>query len=153
MSAVDPRTGLDALARARGRRAMMLVRLRRLAETDGRACLPALIDACQDDPAILRLRAWRADQAVFGTGRTKALRHVETAARWCGASDGMPRPGDVTMGWILDARTQGARLAAWLLAIGLDMGFQLTGPDPYHGGGSHAEQTGGDRAQPAQDLP
>lgn len=43
----------------------------------------------------------------------------------------MFRPATANLRWLLDGRTGGARWAAWLLAIGLDMGFKLTPPDPY----------------------
>ena len=32
---------------------------------------------------------------------------------------------------IYDERTKGARLSAWLLAVALDLGYRLPGPDPY----------------------
>ena len=103
-------------------------RLRRQAETDGRQCLPMLIDACCKDPAMLSLHVWAVDQAIFGTGRIRAGRHIETAAAWCGHHIGSP--WTVDMGWLLDERTGGSRLAAWTYAIALDNGFRPSGPDP-----------------------
>lgn len=128
--ALDPQEGLNASRQASARRAAMLLRLSRLADMDGRQCLPTLIKACQCDTAMLAMRVWRVDQAVFGTGRTAALRHVRLAAQWCGHD--LESPGKATVGWLLDERTGGARLAAWLYAIALDNGFRPSGPNPYH---------------------
>lgn len=109
----------------------MLLTLRRQSETDGRQCLPMLIQACADDPAMLALHVWAVDQAIFGTGRVLAGRHVSTAAAWCGHA--IDSPYRTSMGWLLDERTGGSRLAAWAYAIALDNGFRPSGPDPYHG--------------------
>lgn len=130
MATPDPIAARAARMAADGRRAAMLVTLRRQSETDGRRCLPMLIRACSDDPAMLSLHVWAVDQAIFGTGRVTAARHVTTAAAWCGHAIGSPYNAD--MGWLLDERTGGARLAAWTYAIALDNGFRPSGPDPYH---------------------
>lgn len=79
---------------------------------------------------MLSLHVWAVDQAIFGTGRIRAGRHIETAAAWCGHHIGSP--WTVDMGWLLDERTGGSRLAAWTYAIALDNGFRPSGPDPYH---------------------
>lgn len=130
MGTPDPLTGHEARLAADRRRAAMLLRLRRQSETDGRQCLPMLIDACCKDSAMLSLHVWAVDQAIFGTGRIRAGRHIETAAAWCGHHIGSP--WTVDMGWLLDERTGGSRLAAWTYAIALDNGFRPSGPDPYH---------------------
>lgn len=95
----------------------------------GRDALPWLFDACERDEALLRLHVWRVDQAVFGTADIAAKRRIVRVAEWCGTR--VDRPGSVTLAWLLDARTRGARLSAWLLAIALDLGYRLPGPDPY----------------------
>ena len=46
MGTPDPLTAHRARQAADRRRAAMLLRLRRQSETDGRQCLPKLIDAC-----------------------------------------------------------------------------------------------------------
>ena len=69
--ALDPQEGLNASRQASARRAAMLLRLSRLADTDGRQCLPTLIKACQCDTAMLAMRVWRVDQAVFGMGASR----------------------------------------------------------------------------------
>ena len=98
--ALDPQEGLNASRQASARRAAMLLRLYQLGDTDGRQCLPTLIKACQCDTAMLAIRVWRVDQAVFGTGRTAALRHVRLAAQWC--EHDLESPGKATVGWLLD---------------------------------------------------
>lgn len=131
MATPDSIAGSAARRDSNARRAAMLLELRRRSELDGRECLPMLIDACCKDKAMLSLRVWMVDQAVFGSGRTRAGRHVATAAAWCGHDLASPWLAD--MGWLLDDRTKGARLAAWTYAIALDNGFRPSGPDPYHG--------------------
>lgn len=128
--ALDPMTGGMANRDAARRRAELLFQLRTLADTGrGVQALPLLLDACMRDKAILRIHVWMVDQAIFGSKRHVALRHVRQAADWCGhAVDNTAR---TDMGWLLDERTGGARWSAWLLAVGLDMGFKPETPNPY----------------------
>ncbi|WP_152595659.1 hypothetical protein [Bifidobacterium boum] len=59
-------------------------------------------------------------------------------------------PATATLHWLLDGRTGDARWTAWLLAIGLDMGFKLDPPNPY----LH-DEAGDNRAKgtPRVDIP
>lgn len=125
----DPHTGGRAQRAAANRRAAMLVRLKAQSETDGKRCLPMLIDGCMNDPALLSLHVWHVEQAVFDSPRHTALKHIEQAAVWSGAP--CPHPATATMGWLLDARTKGARWSAWMLAVALGLGFRLGHPDPW----------------------
>jgi hypothetical protein len=106
----------------------MLAELRALSASDGSRCLPRLIEGCMADPALLSLHVWMTDQAIFGTGRIAALRRIERAATWCETE---VNPAKADMGWLLDGRTGGARFAAWCLAVGLDLGFELASPSPW----------------------
>lgn len=102
------------------------------------------------------------DQAVFGATRFVALRHVAQTTAWYAPTKQqhrithpdrrrrMFRPATTNLRWLLDGRTGGARWSAWLLAIGLDMGFKLTPPASY----SH-DESGDNRAKgtPRVDIP
>lgn len=122
--------GVEARAKAAARRADALVRLRSMAENgQGADALAWLCGACQTDPALLRLHVWKISQAIYGTSDTTARRQVAHAAAWCGAKG--VDPATANLGWLLDERTRGARLSAWLLAVALDLGYRLPGPDPY----------------------
>lgn len=130
-------TGVDAARRAR------LTRSRALLDVHGKAsrgrfdlALADLIRDCQSEPALLRLHIWRVEQALMDNRTAACKRHARIAAEWCGTR--RIRAGGLTMAWLLDGRTGGARLAAWLLAIGLDVRdgkgrrvFLLSGPDPF----------------------
>lgn len=130
VGAASSAQAVDAARDARERRAECLIRLRTMSEGGrGRDALPTLFADCARDPALLRLHVWRVDQAVYGTADIAAKRRVARAAEWCGSR--LERPGSATLSWLLDARTDGARLAAWLLAVALDLGYTLPGPDPY----------------------
>lgn len=129
MSGMQSPDGVEAMRGSHERRAAALLEMRRRSEADAHDPIPWIIRRAADDPALLRLRVWRIDQAAFGTGRTVAIRRVARAAEWCDAP--LARPQAATLSWLLDARTGGARLSAWLLAVGLDMGFRLHGPDPF----------------------
>lgn len=143
-------------------RAVCLAELRRKADRGDTNCLPWLIRQTARDPRLLTIHVWMVDQAVFGAPRFVALRHVMQAAAWCapakrqhrqhcpGRRQRTVRPATATLRWLLDGRTGGARWAAWLSAIGLDMGFKLTLPDPY----SH-DESGDNRAKgtPRVDIP
>lgn len=126
---MDSMSGVEAMRGSHERRAAALLEMRRRSEGVEHDPIPWIMMRAASDPALLRLRVWRIDQAAFGTGRTAALRRVQRAAEWCGAP--LERPQSATLSWLLDARTGGARLSAWLLAVGLDMGFRLHGPDPF----------------------
>lgn len=144
MVAVDPRVGSIASVAARERRADALrilamegARERR----DWRAgmplhCLSRLFMQAGRDPAILSMHVWLIEQAAFAHSKQLCLRHIRLAAEWSGGS--VKRAGDVSLSWLLDARTGGARLAAWLLAVFLDVSdvegrpvFALSGADPF----------------------
>lgn len=127
--AVDASVGCKANQQASSQRAALLVHLRQLAQTDGTQCLPWLIQACETDSRMLSIHAWLVDQAIFDTTRSKAIRHVKQAVQWTGST--VSSYARVDLGWILDARTKGARWSAWLIAMALDLGFQLEGPNPY----------------------
>lgn len=128
--ALDAMKGGAAQRDAAMRRAMMLARLQTMTvEQRGVECLPSLFRALDEDKALLGLHVAQVDRVVFGAGRAASLRHVSQAAAWCDAD--VTVPGRVTLAWLLDARTGGARLCAWLLAVALDLGFALSGPDPY----------------------
>lgn len=122
--------GVEARAKAAARRADALVRLRTMAENgQGGGALAWLCEACQTDPALLRLHVWKISQAIYGTSDAVARRQVTRAAAWSGAKG--VDPATANLGWLLDERTKGARLSAWLLAVALDLGYRLPGPDPY----------------------
>ena len=124
------RLGVEARMKANSRRADALVRLRSMAESgQGADALAWLLRECQSDPALLRLHIWRVSQAIYGTSDATARRQVARAAEWCRARD--VDPATANLGWLLDERTKGARLSAWLLAVALDLGYRLPGPDPY----------------------
>ena len=110
------------------RRAAALVRVSELAASDPRLALQWLFAAALEDPALLRVRLWRVDQALFGSSRRAALLSVRAALLWCG-DDRVS--GYVSLAWVLDGRTGGARLSAWLLAVSLREGVELPGPNPY----------------------
>lgn len=123
-------TARDRLHEATMRRAMLLAELKQLADTGrGVECIPLLVDRANTDRTILGLHAWQADQAVFGSSRARAFKHLAQACDWCGA-----RPkrsyGTLTVGWLLDARTNGARLLAWLTALASDPMIAAWTPDP-----------------------
>ena len=122
--------GVEARAKANARRADALDRLRSMAEGgQGGQALAWLFRACQSDPALLRLHVWRVSQAIYGTSDRTARSQVARTAAWCGAKG--VDPARANLGWLLDERTKGARLSAWLLAVALDLGYRLPGPDPY----------------------
>jgi hypothetical protein len=122
---------VKARERARDIRAAALVELRRMSETGrGAQTLPWLFHRCAEEPALMRLHVWQVSQAIYGLSDKAAKHQVRTAARWCGTD--LPKPGNATLAWLLDGRTDGARLSAWLLAVALDLGYRLKGPDPYH---------------------
>ena len=128
--ALEPMIGVQARRENTARRASMLVELERLSAAGrGVECLPLLIRACQEDEALLKLRVWTVDHAIWQTGRTVACRRIMRAVSWCGTQ--VNSASKVTVGWLLDERTSGARLSAWLLAVALDLGYRLPGPDPY----------------------
>lgn len=112
-------------------RALALMEAARLAD-EGRPdlVLPMLLERRAGDPSVGRLRLWRVDQAVFNVGHDAACGAAARAAAWCGVD----RPGGyLTLDWVLDRRTRGARLTAWLFAMTLRQtgGRGLSGPDPY----------------------
>lgn len=112
-------------------RAAALLELKARAERGERECVADLIRAAADDPALMGLHVWRIERAAFARSDAMCLRHVRQAAEWSGSPP--VRAGSARLSWLLDARTGGARLAAWLLAVclDLDVGFSLPGPDPY----------------------
>ncbi|RSX49845.1 hypothetical protein [Bifidobacterium castoris] len=132
--APDPMKGAMGARDAAARRAMILLELKRLADTGrGIECLPRLVDAAGTDRAVLALHVWLIDQAVFGSGRERALNHLRRACEWTGARPDRS-PGTLTVGWLLDERTGGARLLAWLTALACDRtigGWTPPPPDPY----------------------
>lgn len=113
-------------------RADALVELRERASRGEVDCVARLIARCATEPELLGLHVWQVERAAFDHTRRMCLRHIIEAADWCDAAR-PEQPGRVRMSWLLDARTGGARLAAWLLAVCLDLdGFRLSGPDPFH---------------------
>lgn len=153
---------MNPITAAAQARAECLAELRRKADRGDTDCLPWLIARTEQDPRLLAIHVWMVDQAVFGATRFVARRHVAQAHEWCrplSPGGRKPRtarrqhpfrPATATLGWLLDGRTGGARLTAWLLAVGLGLGFRLDPPDPY----SHG-QAGDDRADgtPRADIP
>ena len=114
------------------RRAAALVELRERAARGEVDCVARLVERCANEPPLLGLHVWQVERAAFDHSRAACLRHVEQAAAWCGATH-VGQPGRVSMAWLLHGGTGGARLAAWLLAVCLDLdGFALSGPDPFH---------------------
>ncbi|MDW8486957.1 hypothetical protein [Bifidobacterium thermophilum] len=150
------------VAQAAQMRAACLAELRRKADRGDTDCLPWLIRRTARDPRLLTIHVRMVDQAVFGATRFVALRHVAQATAWrapakrqhrqhCpGRRQRTVRPATATLRWLLDGWTGGARWAAWLLVIGLDMGFKLDPPNPY----SH-DEAGDNRAEgtPRVDIP
>lgn len=129
----DPRVAAAASRLASQRRAQLLIELKQLADAGhGDQCIPVLVDRASHDPAVCALHVWLVDQAVFGAGRALACRHIQTAARWTGCVL-KHSPARTTVGWLLDDRTHGARLLAWLAAIATGSGWKPDPPDPYHG--------------------
>lgn len=133
----DAMSGVRAARDAGLVRAEALVAVRAKAERGDftHALSDLLRDALGSRP-LLRLHIWRVEQAAFDNRTATCKRHARIAAEWCGV-DGA-RAGSLTLAWLLDERTGGARLAAWLLAISLDMrdahggrAFLLSGPDPF----------------------
>lgn len=133
----DAMRGVQAARDANLIRAEALVAVRAKAERGDftHALSDLLRDALESRP-LLRLHIWRVEQAAFDNRTATCKRHARIAAEWCGV-DGA-RAGSLTLAWLLDERTGGARLAAWLLAISLDMrdahgghAFRLSGPDPF----------------------
>lgn len=92
-------------------------------------CVARLIAESADEPALLGLHVWRIEATAFDRSPALCRRHVTQAAEWTGST--MTRPGSARLSWLLDARTGGARLGAWVLAMYLDFGGTLPGPDPY----------------------
>lgn len=135
--ALDPMTGVAAAADARSRRSAALVRVRAAAERgDFRHCLADLFTEAARDPALMRLHIWRVEQAAFDNKTSLCKRHARLAAQWCGTDAG--RGGTLTLAWLLDGRTGGARLSAWLMAISFDLKdekgghpFVPSGADPF----------------------
>lgn len=132
--APDPVRGARGAHDAAGRRAMILMELKQLADHGrGIECLPRLVEQAATDPAILALHVWLVDQAVFGSGRERALNHLRRVCEWTGARPDRS-PGTLTVGWLLDERTGGARLLAWLTALACDRtigAWRPAAPDPY----------------------
>lgn len=127
---LDSMKGHEAKRAYRERRAAALVELRARAERGEADCIARLIAATAHDPALLGMHVWMIEQAAFERPGGTCRRHVAQAAAWSGAS--LPIPGRADLGWLLDARTGGARLAAWLYAVCRNLdGFDLSGPDPY----------------------
>lgn len=127
-------SGADALRRNVRRRAQALVRLRALARAGRADCIALLVDACRHDKALMGLKVWRVEEAAFGRTQRMCKKHVAQTVAWCGKAKAM-KPGEIRMSWLLDERTKGARLAAWLLAVCLELDadqFRLGMPDPYH---------------------
>lgn len=158
----EPGRTVTPVAEAAQVRAACLAELRRKADRGDTDCLPWLIRQTARDPRLLTIHVRMVDQAVFGATRFVALRHVAQATAWCAPAKQQHRithpdrrrrvfrPATANLRWLLDGRTGGARWAAWLLVIGLDMGFKLTPPDPYlhdEAGDNRAEGT------PRVDIP
>lgn len=123
-------TAHDALQEATMRRAMLLAELKQLADTGrGVECIPLLIDRADRDKAILNMHVWQADQAIFGSSRARACKHLAQTCDWCQARLNHSY-GTLTVGWLLDARTNGARLLAWLTALASDPMIAAWTPDP-----------------------
>ena len=80
MSGMQSPDGVEAMRGSHERRAAALLEMRRRSESDAHDPIPWIIRRAADDPALLRLRVWRIDQAAFGTGRTAAVRRVARAA-------------------------------------------------------------------------
>ena len=150
--AVDPLIAHEAVARARERRADALMRLRADARRDMDAlrsradgepprlhALGRLLALAGADRAILALHVWIVEQTLFDHARGMCVRHVAETARWGGYR--LERPGDASLGWLLDARTNGARLGAWLMIMLAETEdpktgrplLEPSGPDPYAG--------------------
>ncbi|MBT1164560.1 hypothetical protein [Bifidobacterium felsineum] len=150
----ESQVGVKAAERARRIRAEALIRMRRQAEQgDFAHALADLIRDAQTEPALLRLHIWRVEQAFMDNRTAACKRHARLAAEWNGAT--RSRAGSLTLAWLLHEQSGGARLAAWLLAIGLDVRdrrgrrvFTLSGPDPYHRFRSAGEDAGGRGAEP-----
>lgn len=122
--------GTQASLKANERRANALIALAAMRERNIQA-IPFLIEQAGQDKALLKLRLHQIDNAYFGSGRDLSLKHVVQAFQWCDTPL-TKSPALVTLSWVLHGATNGARLSAWLLAIGLDQGFQLDFPTPYH---------------------
>ncbi|RYN11858.1 hypothetical protein PG2022B_1927 [Bifidobacterium animalis subsp. animalis] len=126
----SPVTAHQGLREAAIRRAALLAELKQLADTGrGIECIPLLVDRADRDKAILALHVWQADQAIFGSSHARACKHLAQTCDWCGT-----RPkhsyGTLTVGWLLDARTNGARRLAWLTALAADPMIAAWTPDP-----------------------
>ena len=111
----DAMSGVQAARDANLIRAEALVAVRAKAERGDftHALSDLLRDALGSRP-LLRLHIWRVEQAAFDNRTATCKRHARIAAGWCGV-DGA-RAGSLTLAWLLDERTGGARLAAWLPA-------------------------------------
>lgn len=144
MGSVNPQTGLTAVHHARQRRADMLRLLMVEAAREWQFWKPGMRLHCLEhvfmqaahDPAILVTHVWLIEQAMFGSTKRVCLKHVRETIQWTGASE--TRAGSVSLSWLLDARTNGARLAAWLLFVFVDATdlygnhlFSLSQPDPF----------------------
>lgn len=109
-------------------RADALMHVRQLADTDPANALPWLTAQALTTPAIMRLRLWRIDQALFGTSRRTSLQTVKRMLEW---TNSRPRePGVITLAWILDPRSNGSRYAAWLMLMAVRTRTPPT-PNPY----------------------
>lgn len=126
---ITPEAGTSAAKVAAEHRARALLELRRIGESDDGRPLPWLMEQVFADPYLLRLRVWNVEQAVFGTGHAAACRHVEQTAMWTGGH--VDRPEKITLSWLLDAKTNGVRWSAWLVAVSVDLGYRIQGPDPF----------------------
>ncbi|MBT1161849.1 hypothetical protein [Bifidobacterium sp. SO1] len=157
MVAVDPQVGVTASIAARERRADALRILMEESLRERRTwergmplhCLSRLFMQAGRDPAILAMHVWLIEQAAFAHSKQQCLRHIRLAAEWTGTS--VSRAGDVSLSWLLDARTGGARLSAWLFAVFLDTVdchgrpvYVPSGPDPFRfsRGSAEREQRG-----------
>lgn len=132
-AATPPTVGLDransALAAARRYRAQWLLSL-----AYGATSTLELLRHAATVPGrpLTRLTLRQVLGAVPGVGMTTVRRQLQQLLAECGT--GSELPNRVTVGWLLDTRSRGRRLVAWLATVEIDTHQPAAWPGyPYTG--------------------
>lgn len=110
-------------------RAQEILRIKAVADRGDTPPLPVLLRDCGDNGRLYRIRVWQVTQAITGAGRTACMRIMENTIRWSGSPE-IP-PSKPNLHWLLDQRTKGRRLSAWIVATALWQGWKPTAPDMW----------------------
>lgn len=116
----------EARERLKRERVEAIFHVRRLVNTGrGGEALTWVLSEAPTNRAVGEMKLWQLQEALTGATYRMAVTTLRRMMRWLGLPE--EKMGTLTIYWLLDGRSDGRRLSAWVMSLAWSNGFR---PEP-----------------------